>query len=94
MKKSFIKYWQSDCDEKELEIVKVYVAPEERHLGKGSALINEAIEYAKNNGFETVSLYVCADEEDVMNDEQLINWYRSFGFESDGDDDCLMTLSL
>lgn len=94
MNKSYIKYWQSDCDEKELEIVKVFVTPEERNQGKGTALINEAIEYAKNNDFKTVSLYVCADEEDVMNNEQLIKWYSSFGFESDGDDDNLMTLSL
>lgn len=92
--KSYIKYWQSDCDEKELEIVKVYVSPEERGKGKGTELINSAIEYAKHNGYETISLYVCADEEDVMNDEQLINWYSSFGFESDSDDDCLMTMKV
>lgn len=92
--KSYIKYWQSDCDEKELEIVKVFVAPEERGKGKGTEFVKSAIAYAKENGFETVSLYVCADEEDVMNDEQLINWYSSFGFESDADDDCLMTLNI
>lgn len=92
--KSYIKYWQSDCDETELEIVKVYVSPEERGKGKGTELINSAIEYAKENGFEKVSLYVCADEEEVMNDEQLIKWYSSLGFESDSDDDCLMNLVL
>lgn len=92
--KDFIKYWQSDCDEKELEIVKVYVAPENRGKGKGKELVESAIEYARENGYETVGLYAYPQEEGGLTTEQLIQWYSSMGFESDGDDSSLMTLKL
>ena len=49
--KDFIKYWQSDCDEKELEITKVYVSPENRGKGKGKKLVESAIDYARENGY-------------------------------------------
>lgn len=92
--KDFINYWQSDCEEKELEIVNVYVSPENRGNGNGRKLVESAIDYARENGYETVSLYAYAQEEGGLTTEQLINWYSSMGFESDGDDSSLMTYSL
>lgn len=90
----YIKYWESDCDEKELEIVKIYVAPENRGNGKGRKLVESAIQYARENGYEKVSLYAYAQEDNGLTTEQLIKWYASMGFESDGDDDSLMTLDI
>lgn len=92
--KDYIKYWQSDCDEKELEITKVYVSPENRGKGKGRELVKQAIQYAKDNGYETISLYAYAQEEGGLTTEQLVDWYASMGFESDGDDASLMTMVL
>ena len=90
----FIKYWPSDCDDKELEITKIYVNPQNRNKGNGRKLVESAISYAKENGFKTVSLYAYAQEEGGLTTEQLINWYSSMGFESDGDDSSLMTYTL
>ena len=88
---NYIKYSVSDCDDKELEVTKVFVSPEQRGNGIGKKLVQEAIDYAKENGFKTVGLYAYPQTKDSLTEEQLINWYSSMGFESDADDSCLMT---
>ena len=89
---SYVNYSVSDIDEKELVLEKIFVDENERKQGIGTKLVKHVIQYAKEHDFETVGLYVCSDGE--MNDEQLIEWYSSLGFESDGDDDCLMTYRI
>ena len=88
---NYIKYSVSDCDDKELEITKVFVSPEQRGNGIGKKLVQEAIDYAKEKGYKTVGLYAYPQTKDSLTEEQLINWYSSMGFESDADDSCLMT---
>lgn len=90
--KSYVEYGTSDCDDNELVLEKVWVDESERNQGIGTKLVKHVIEYGKENGFETIGLYVCSDGE--MSDSQLIDWYSSLGFESDGNCDELMTYTL
>ena len=53
---NYIKYSVSDCDDQELEITKVFVSPEQRGKGFGKKLVQEAIDYAKENGFKAICL--------------------------------------
>lgn len=90
----YIKYSESDCNDKELEITMVYVPQDERSQGIGRKLVESAIEYARQNNYATVGLYAYQQDKDGPTTEELISWYESLGFESDGDDDSLMTYYL
>jgi ribosomal protein S18 acetylase RimI-like enzyme len=89
-----IKWSISDMDDDELVIDDIYVKPEDRKKGLGKKLVESALEYAKEKGFKTVGLYAEPQTNDGMDTGELVEWYRSLGFESDPDADELMTYEL
>lgn len=89
-----IKWSISDMDDDELVIDDIYVKPEDRKKGLGKKLVKSAIEYAREKGFKTVGLYAEPQTNDGMDTGELVEWYRSLGFESDPDVDELMTYEL
>lgn len=94
MKKSYIKYSEDVMNPSELTIDDIFVSPEERGQGKGRALVAEAIQFAKDNGYKTVGLYAEPQTDDGLDGDALIEFYRSCGFESDGDATELMTYTV
>ena len=87
--KSYIKYSQDDINEKELVIDMLFVAHKDRGQKKGYELLQEAMDYAWDNGYKNVSLFV-EPQENGITEDALVEYYRNFGFESDGDCDQLM----
>ena len=89
-----IKWSISDMDDDELVIDDIYIKPKDRKKGLGKKLVKSAIEFAKEKGFKTVGLYAEPQTNDGMDSGELVEWYRSLGFESDPDVDELMTYEL
>ncbi len=91
---NYIKVSTDDMNEKELTIDSVFVRPGDRGKGIGRQLVDMAIEYAQNNGYESVGLYAEPQTDDGLDGDALIEFYRSCGFESDSDCNELMTYEL
>lgn len=92
--KSYIEFDTDMMDDTALEIEMVYVDPAERGQKKGYRLLNKAIEYARENGYKSVTLCAYPQEDDGITEEALVEYYRAYGFESDGDCDALMTKAI
>jgi ribosomal protein S18 acetylase RimI-like enzyme len=60
------------------EIYVIYVHPEEWRRGYGSALVGEAMERLREDGFEEVILWVLRGNQGAM------GFYEAAGFEADG----------
>ena len=60
------------------EVHAIYVHPEEWRQGNGTALLREAIEQLRGDGFEEVILWV------LRGNEQAKGFYEAVGFEADG----------
>lgn len=86
-----INYSQDDMEQSELCINNLFVAFKERGKGKARELVAEAIEYANENNYATVGLYAEPQEDDGLNSSDLVGFYKSCGFVSDGDCSELMT---
>lgn len=65
--------------EGQLELISIYVLPEYWNLGTGSLLINEVLEYALNNNYLEVGLWV------LDGNNQAIGFYEKSGFFNNGD---------
>ena len=78
-------YITCSSDGNELVIDMVYVAPEDRGQGIGAELVELAIDYARDNEYETVGLYAEPQSDDGLATDALIAFYESCGFEQDGD---------
>lgn len=65
--------------EGQLELISIYVLPEYWSLGTGSLLINEVLEYALNNNYLEVGLWV------LDGNNQAIRFYEKNGFLNNGD---------
>jgi len=91
---NYIKYSKDTNDKTELCIDDVYVCTSDRGKGIGRKLVEQAIEYARANGYVTVGLYAEPQSDDGLDGDALIEFYRSCGFVSDGDCDALMTLRI
>ncbi len=66
--------------EGQLELISIYVLPEYWNLGgAGSLLIEEVLEYAVNNKYKEVGLWVLDDN------SQAIRFYEKKGFFNNGD---------
>ena len=88
--KSWIQY-SEECGE--IVIDKLFVDPSERGQRKGFKLLDIVVKYAKDQKMN-VGLYAESDEPDSLSNENLVNYYRDYGFESDGDCDQLMTYEV
>jgi ribosomal protein S18 acetylase RimI-like enzyme len=89
--KSYITYSPEGY---ELTIDMVYVAPENRGQGIGKELVAIAIQYARENEFESVGLYAEPQSDDGLATDALIAFYESCGFEKDGDCAQLMSYTI
>ncbi|XRP96724.1 KEOPS complex subunit Pcc1 [Methanocaldococcus sp. 16A] len=68
--------WISNIEKREVaEIHEIFVAPDFRGKGIGTALINKAIEYAKKRGRNIVELWVGVEN------KKAIEFYKKLGFE-------------
>ncbi|AIJ05482.1 GCN5-related N-acetyltransferase [Methanocaldococcus bathoardescens] len=68
--------WISNIEKREVaEIHEIFVDPDFRGRGIGTALINKAIEYAKKNGRNIVELWVGVENKNA------IEFYKKLGFE-------------
>jgi len=65
--------------EGQLELISIYVLPEYCHLGAGSLLLNEVFEYALNNNYLEVGLWV------LDGNHHAIRFYEKNGFIANGD---------
>lgn len=86
MNETRISYSDSGMGDNQLVIDMVYVAPAERRQGKARKLIAEAIQYARDNGFESVGIWA-EPQEDNISKEDLILFYESCGFSRGADYD-------
>ncbi len=91
---SYIKYSQDVVNETELTIDDIFVKKEDRGQGLGRQFVEEAIKYAKDNGYKTVGLYAEPQSDDGLDGDALVEFYRSCGFVSDGDCTQLMTYTI
>ena len=85
--KSYIQYSEGFG---EIVIDKLFVHKDERGDKKGHSLLSFVLIASQNQGFN-MSLCAESDEPSNINNEQLIEYYEEFGFESDADCDQLMT---
>lgn len=92
--KSHVEFDPSVMDDTEIEIETLYVHPQERGRRMGYRLLDYVVKYARDNGYEKVGLCAFPDEADGIPEEALIEYYREYGFESDGDCDSLMSLRV
>jgi len=74
----------------ELIVDNLFVSADERGNKLGYKLLDMAVTKAKELGL-TLSLYASPDEDDALDTEGLVAYYRDYGFESDPDCDQLMT---
>lgn len=65
--------------EGQLEVISIYVLPEYWNLGAGSLLIEDILEYALNNNYLEIGLWV------LDGNNQAIKFYEKNGFLSNGD---------
>ncbi|MCA8986442.1 MAG: GNAT family N-acetyltransferase, partial [Planctomycetaceae bacterium] len=63
------------CYKSSLRIYSLAVRPEYRTRGYGGSLLDEVFEYARQNGFQKITL-----EADKQN-QKLVEWYCRYGFE-------------
>lgn len=63
----------------QLELISIYVLPEYWHSGAGSLLMNKVLEYAAENDYNEVGLWV------LTGNNQAIKFYEKFGFINNGD---------
>lgn len=74
----------------EIVIDSVYVAPHERRQGKAKEMVKEIIDNAfLNDEINTVSLYAYPDDDSIEQDT-LIEFYKNIGFEEDANERGLM----
>ena len=92
--KSYIKYQTDEMDDTELEITDLFVAITERGQGKGKILVAQAVQYAIDNNYNSIGLYAEPQTNDGLVTSALIAFYKSCGFNSNGDCSQLMTMSL
>lgn len=86
---SYVQLSIDDCEDNALVLDMVWVDPVDRGKGIGTKLVQMAIEYARS---KDMALGLCAEpQEEGIDKERLIEWYRSLGFESHPDCDALMT---
>ena len=93
MKEILGKSWVQFSEEcGEIVVDKVFVDPSERGRLRGYKLLDIVLEYARSQNMN-IGLYAESDEETFSN-EDLVEYYRNYGFESDGDCDQLMTYEV
>lgn len=69
----------------QLELISIYVLPEYWNLGIGSKLINKVVEYALNNRYSEIGLWV------LDGNNQAIRFYEKNGFlDSDDTESCII----
>ena len=91
--KNYIDYSIDDCDDDAITINDLYIVEGERKKGKGKELVKSVIEYARDNGFLKVNLFVNCTDGSISNDD-LIKFYESCGFDSHGDCSELMEYAI
>ena len=86
-------FYQFDIEEDEVVLDMLHVNEEHRGLGLGGKMLKQAIadmlEHAKAHGINRLSLVAIAQEGD-FDGTALINFYKDYGFVSDGDCNELM----
>ena len=91
--KSFIEY---NVEDEELVVEQLYVHDQQRGERMGYFMLTQAVQYARENGIQEITLY--AEPQEEMNPKYeawstvdwLVEYYRDFGFVSHGDNDQLM----
>jgi len=86
---SYVQLSIDDSEDNTLVVDIVCVEELNRGQGIGTQLMRLAIDHAKKND-KKLSLYA-EPQDDTVEEDRLIEWYRDLGFESDGDCDNLMT---
>jgi ribosomal protein S18 acetylase RimI-like enzyme len=86
---SYVQLSIDDSEDNTLVVDIVWVEELNRGQGIGTQLMRLAIDHAKKND-KKLSLYA-EPQDDTVEEDRLIEWYRDLGFESDGDCDNLMT---
>jgi len=84
--KSYIMFSKEN---NEIVIDKLFVDPNERGQHLGYKLLDVAKKYADKKGLN-LALYAESDDP-VFSNYDLVEYYRNYGFESNGDCDQLMT---
>lgn len=77
---SYIKFMEDTMEENTVEIDMVYVDKAERGKKLGYKLLAEAEKWAKENGYTRLSLCAYPQEDDGMISEDLIEYYKGYGF--------------
>ena len=91
--KAYIRYMEDDANSKAVTIEDIFIPEEQRRKGKGRKLIEEAIEYARDNNYNAVNLYAEPTDESITKDE-LLEFYRDQGFTSNSDCEELMSITI
>lgn len=79
---NFLVLNPSIMEEKVADIEMLYVAPESRGKKNGYKLLDEARKWAKENGFERLSLCAYPQEDNGMTEYDLMKYYEGYGFDS------------
>lgn len=82
---SYIQF-SEECGE--IIVDKVFVDPSQRGHKIGHKLLEVALDYAREQG---MNLALCAEPDEDMPKDVLIEYYEEFGFEQDADCAELMT---
>lgn len=83
LENGYIKLTVDDMEDTELVIDMVEV--KEKRQGTGRKLVEMAIEYAKEEGFKKLTLSAYPQDDSIEYDD-LIDFYRNLGFEIEYDD--------
>lgn len=81
IEKAYIEFKKDICEDNTIEVAMLYVPAEMRGKKIGYKLLAEVEEWAKNNGYTQLSLCAYPQEDNGMTSDDLIEYYRSYGFE-------------
>lgn len=79
--KAYVEYKEDICEEDTIEISMLYVPFENRGNKLGYRLLEGVKEWSINNGYTKLSLCAYPQEDNGMTTEELVEYYRLFGFE-------------
>ena len=91
---SFVKFDKDMVAAHELTIENVFVQKNKRSEGIGRDLVERVLNYAKKSNYKTVGLFAEPQTDDGLEVDDLIEFYQSCGFRSDGDCSELMTYTI